>query len=359
MSFQWNVVLNLNFLLSIHLDSSTRNLKHKLAYHDHNSMDFDKNDSSVQQATIDKATSYCQLCFDKSIEWFQINECESITLCLNPDCSTPNRITYDTNNNRSGTADGEAKKFKYSKEILDMTAAELQTFFEKDIETISSYKKLQNVLDTLSHPKYSDKTPVLDSVVVQEAPKEQETAPMSQEPNVISQSDNLILESFNFVDNSNSMPSIGATVSDQYFNYDSTLVAQQMPILQQQQLFELPVFNQSESQTTGSTIPASTFDDDFLALLNEDLTFTDMTKTYTNNSTNSYQAVDVNNSVTSFNGNSTFNQELPMINETSDLTELKNINQTDFMLEFQGDINLLSGNEGFFFFKISLNYNFL
>lgn len=343
------MVLNINFPLSIHLDSLTRNLKHKLAYHDQNSMDFDKDESSVQQeATIDKAASYCQLCFDKSIEWFQINERESITLCLNPDCSTPNRITYDTNNNTS-RADGEAKKFKYSKEILDMTAAELQAFFEKDIETISCYKKLQNVLDTLSHPKFTDKIPAVDSVALPEAPEEQETTPMSQEPNVISQSDNLILDSFNFVDNSNSMPPIGATVSDQYFNYDSTLVAQQMPV-QQQQPFELPVFNQSESQTTGSTIPASTFDDDFLALLNEDLTFTDMTKTYTNNSANSYQANDVNNSMTSFNGN-TFNQELPMVNETSDLTELKNINHTDFMLEFQGDINLLSGNEGVFLWE--------
>lgn len=300
-------------------------------------MDLVKDENSVQQeATVDKAISYCQLCFDKYIEWFQISERESMTLCLNPVCSTS--IAYDTNNNTSG-GDGEAKKFKYSKEILEMSAEELQSFFEKDIETISCYKKLQNVLDAMSHPKSIDKVPaVAEPVVLPEAPKKQEVTPMSQEPNVISQNDYLNPDNFSFVENSNSMPLIGATDSGQFFNYDPTLFTQQMPI-QQQQPFELPVFNQSESQATSNTIPASTFDDDFLALLNEDLTFTDLTKTYTNNDANNYNVA----SLPSFNGN-TFSQELPMANETSDLTDLKTINHSDLMLELQGDLNLLSGN---------------
>ena len=127
------------------------------------------------------------------------------------------------------------------------------------------------------------------------------------------------------IDNSNGIPDLGT--SDQYFNYvpmDSSIGVQ--PQVDQNQI---PFYNQSISVDTNNTIPAGTFDDDFLALLNEDLTFTDMAK--------SYQAfepvVETTNLMMNNNGFAV----------TSDLAELKTIDHSELVDEFQSGIHLLAG----------------
>ena len=127
-----------------------------IGYHDHNSVDLNE-EAVFSEPTFDTAKSYCQRCLDKSIEWFRVNETESITLCVNPGCSDQNHIAYDANNN--GDLKDRSKRFKYSKEIMDMSAPELKTFFDKEIDTVSCYKKLQTVIDTLIRPRSISQIP--------------------------------------------------------------------------------------------------------------------------------------------------------------------------------------------------------
>ncbi len=142
-----------NFLfnnLNLNLEISLKN--NFLDNFDDNSNSLCSTEALPAKATIDSASAYCQKCLNKSIASFQINNLESIKLCINPSCQSSldpgSQITYDTNNNQAQ----QPKKFKYSSKIESLNAKELKDFFETDLNSVELYQNLSSVFNHLVKP---------------------------------------------------------------------------------------------------------------------------------------------------------------------------------------------------------------
>lgn len=260
--------------LTINKSNKFSSLFAEINQNDQDSNDFEKK-ATKRCVTVDKADSYCQQCFNKSIQAFQISFSESIRICLNANCSGTT-IGFDLNNN-------ENTKFRYTESIKELNSNQLKVFFDKELENVKQYEEISLFFKKINDP--SEDANLID-IGLEQIPSQNSITEMDSED--IKKSNNILTDDTNellFTDMTNFGMESKINITDEFdsqmkqalntnetsLSFSNSLNTNQTTIDKQQTQI------QNKQSDVLPNITDNTFDDTFLDLLNEDWTTTDFT----------------------------------------------------------------------------------